>query len=174
MSWYDNVFELIDLRSFSNLWYWLSLAVMWSTVSHRVLGVPYDMVVRAQRHPAMQPDLEALARIHVNRLVHIGSVAGAWLAGLAAAGLTALAVLGFWYGIEFGQALFLMLAPLTLVGALGLRAARIIQTRGISGAALRAQLRRQRLATQVIGLFAILVTSMWGMWQNMSIGVLGG
>jgi len=174
VSWYDNVFELIDLRSFSNLWYWLALAVMWSTASHWVLGVPYDMVMRAQRYPEMQPDLEALTRINVNRLVHIGSVAGLWLAALAAAGLTALAVLGFWYGIEFAQALFLMLAPLTLVGVLGLRAARIIHARDLSGAALRGRLRRQRLATQVIGLLSILVTSMWGMWQNMSIGVLGG
>ncbi len=29
MDWYATVFELIDMRSFSNLWYWIALAVVW-------------------------------------------------------------------------------------------------------------------------------------------------
>ena len=47
LDWYQSIFELIDMRSFSNLWYWIALAVMWSTASHWVLGVPWDMVIRA-------------------------------------------------------------------------------------------------------------------------------
>ena len=50
MDWYQTIFELIDMRSFSNLWYWIVLAVLWSSVSHWVLGVPFDMVQRAKRH----------------------------------------------------------------------------------------------------------------------------
>ena len=49
MDWYDTVFEVIDMRSFSNLWYWIGLAVLWSSVSHWVLGVPYDSILRAKR-----------------------------------------------------------------------------------------------------------------------------
>jgi hypothetical protein len=43
------VFEVIDMRSFSNLWYWIALAVLWSSTSHWVLGVPFDMIQRARR-----------------------------------------------------------------------------------------------------------------------------
>ncbi|MEM9756043.1 MAG: component of SufBCD complex, partial [Pseudomonadota bacterium] len=32
--------DVIDLRSFSNLWYWIVLAVFWSSASHWGLGVP--------------------------------------------------------------------------------------------------------------------------------------
>ena len=49
LDWYDSVFEVIDLRSFSNLWYWIGLAVFWSSVSHWILGVPYDSIMRAKR-----------------------------------------------------------------------------------------------------------------------------
>jgi len=30
----DLVTEVIDLRSFSNLWYWIVLAILWSSLSH--------------------------------------------------------------------------------------------------------------------------------------------
>ena len=49
MNWYELLNEMIDMRSFSNLWFWIALAVMWSTTSHWVLGVPFDMVIRAAR-----------------------------------------------------------------------------------------------------------------------------
>ena len=45
----DSLFSTIDLRSFSNLWFWLMLAVAWSNVTHFVMGVPFDMVQRAKR-----------------------------------------------------------------------------------------------------------------------------
>ena len=50
-----NVFELIDMRSFSNLWFWIALAVLWSSVSHWVLGVPWDMVMRARKDDRRRP-----------------------------------------------------------------------------------------------------------------------
>ncbi|MEM6657489.1 MAG: component of SufBCD complex, partial [Pseudomonadota bacterium] len=34
-------------------------------------------------------------------------------------------------------------------------------------------LSRCRLYTQIIGMISILVTALWGMYQNISIGVLG-
>ena len=45
----QTIFELIDMRSFSNLWFWIALAVVWSSASHWVLGVPWDMALRAKR-----------------------------------------------------------------------------------------------------------------------------
>ena len=73
MDWYESVFEVIDLRSFSNLWYWIGLAVLWSSVSHWVLGVPHDAILRARRgtpETAMR-DLNDLARVNVNRILYI-------------------------------------------------------------------------------------------------------
>ena len=57
-------FEVIDIRSFSNLWFWMVLAVMWSSASHRVIGIPYDMIQNAKRHGGQaERDLEALMQI---------------------------------------------------------------------------------------------------------------
>ena len=47
--WYLTTVEMIDMRSFSSLWYWVALAAFWSGCIHRVIGVPYDLVLRARR-----------------------------------------------------------------------------------------------------------------------------
>ena len=134
MDWYDTVFEVIDLRSFSNLWYWIGLAVIWSTASHWVLGVPFDMVLRARRHGGQAAvDLEDLVRINTNRLLFIGSVSGLWMLAFGSAVISALAVLGFWYNVEFAQALFFFVFPLSIIAMLSLSTARLISDEGASG-----------------------------------------
>jgi len=173
--WYQTIFEVIDMRSFSNLWFWIALAVMWSTASHWVLGVPWDMVLRAQRKGgSLQKDVEDLARIYVNRMLFIGRVSGTWILALTAFGLSLLAVLGFWYQLQFFQALFLLGFPMSFVGALSLRTARMIEAEALSGTELFRRLRKHRLHVQLIGIVAIFVTALWGMWQNMTYSVLGG
>jgi hypothetical protein len=174
LNWYTSLFELIDMRSFSNLWFWIALAVVWSTASHWVLGVPFDMVQRARRvgGQTMQ-DLEDLARINVNRLLYIGRVSGLWLMGLGCFLLSGLAVLGFSYEIEFAQAVFLLGFPMSLVGLLNLSTAKLIESEHASGELLCKRLTRCRLFTQMIGTVSIFVTALWGMYLNLSIGVLG-
>nr|WP_216665391.1 component of SufBCD complex [Pseudoruegeria sp. HB172150] len=163
------------MRSFSNLWYWIGLAVIWSSASHWVLGVPYDLVHSAARYGEQrQQDLEDLVRINTNRMVHIGEVSGLWIMGISCAILSGLAILGFAYWIEFAQALFLILFPLAIVGVMSLQTARGIMRRRLEGEALQRRLRLHRLYVQIIGLVAIFVTAMWGMWQNMTTGALGG
>lgn len=175
MTWYETIFELIDMRSFSNLWYWIVLAVLWSTVSHWVLGVPFDMVQRARRQQGQaQADLEDLVRININRMLYISDTAGIFILAVGAAVLTTLALMGFVYGVEFAQALFLLVFPTVIVGGLSLRQAARIRAEGTRGEALFRRLTRHRFWTQIIGVIAIFVTALWGMWQNMSIGVLGG
>lgn len=175
MEWYETIFELIDMRSFSNLWYWIALAVLWSTVSHWVLGVPFDMVQRAKRHRGQAlTDLEDLVRINVNRILYISETAGLFIIAAGCAVMTALGLLGFVYGVEFAQAVFLLAFPTTIVGFLSLRAARRIRAEGTTGDALFRRLARHRFWTQMIGVVSIFVTALWGMWQNMTIGVLGG
>lgn len=174
MSILDTVFELIDLRSFRNLWFWIVLAVTWSSASHWVLGVPWDMVMRARRgHAAAMADFEDMARITTSRLLAMADTSGQVLAGLLAFLLTSLAILGFAYGHEFSQAVFLLGFPLTGVALLSLRRARRIRADGAQGEALIAHLMRHRFAVQVIGMVSVFVTAMWGMYQNLSTGPLG-
>lgn len=165
---------MIDLRSFSNLWFWIALAVVWSSVSHWVLGVPYDMVPRARRVGGQaEADLEDITRVNVNRLLYIGRVSGLWILGFACFALSGLAMLGFWYEVEFAQAVFLLGFPMSLVGLLNLSTARLIENEDSKGELLRKRLTRCRLYTQMIGMVAIFVTALWGMYQNLTIGALG-
>lgn len=169
------IFEHIDMRSFSNLWFWIALAVMWSTASHWVLGVPFDMVAHARRYGGQaQYDLEEMVRINVSRLLYIGQVAGLWILGFACFLLSGLVVLGFWYQVEFAQALFLLAFPMSIVALMSLGTARLIVDAQLAGDALRRRLARHRFWIQVLGILSIFVTAMWGMYQNFTYGALGG
>jgi hypothetical protein len=168
------VFDLIDLRSFSNLWYWIALAVTWSTASHWIIGVPFDMVIRASRQGGeAMADLETLLRINIGRLTLIVTEAGVILMALVTCALTMLALLGFWYQVEFCQAVFLILFPITLVAMLSARTAARIRTEGLDGERLCRALSRHRIWVQVIGVVSITVTAMWGMVVNFNVSPLG-
>ncbi|MCF6232495.1 MAG: component of SufBCD complex [Rhodobacteraceae bacterium] len=174
MDLYSSILELIDLRSFSNLWFWIALAVAWSSVSHWVLGVPYDMITRARRSGGQaQQDFEDITRVNVNRLLYITRVSGTWMLGFACFALSGLVILGFWYDVEFAQALFLLGFPMSMVFLLNLSTARRIDAEGCLGEALAKRLSRCRLYTQMIGMVSIFATALWGMLQNLSIGALG-
>ncbi len=175
MDWHLAVFEVIDMRSFSNLWFWIALAVMWSSASHWVLGVPFDMVARAKRHGGQaEIDLEDMVRINSNRILFIAHEAGLWILGFASFLLTGLLVLGFFYDVEFAQAVFLLAFPMSLVGLMSVRTSIRIRNEASQGEALWRRLSIHRVLTQVIGMVSIFVTALWGMFQNLSVGVLGG
>ena len=174
MDWFETVFEVIDMRSFSNLWYWISLAVLWSTASHWVIGVPFDLVQRAKRRGGQaEIDLEQLVRINCNRLLYIGRISGLLLMAFGSAIVTTLFILGFWYGVEFAQAVFFFVFPLSFIGMLSMSTARLITTEAASGALLQKRLTRHRLYTQIIGMMSVFVTAMWGMYQNLVVGPFG-
>jgi len=175
LDWYGTVFELIDMRSFSNLWYWIALAVTWSSASHWVLGVPWDMAIRARKGQGAQAmqDFEDMVRITTRRILYVAHESGLVLAGLAAFVVTSLALLGFAYGREFAQAVFLLAVPLLLVGILSVRTAHIVHDQALAGEALVKRIQRHRLHIQMIGMASIFVTAMWGMYQNMNANVLG-
>lgn len=170
MDWYRTVFDLIDFRSFSNLWFWIALAVLWSTTSHWVIGVPFDMVVRARKIGGeTAQDLHDLVGINTRRLLFIARVSGLWLIGIAAFVFTVLIVLGFFYHVEIAQAVFLLLAPMAIVGLLSLSTAQDITKMQLEGEDLYRRLSRHRMVVQAIGMVSIFITSLWGMWQNMQV-----
>ena len=175
MDWYQIVLETIDMRSFSNLWFWIALAVVWSTASHWVLGVPFDMVARARRSGGQAGrDLEDMVRITVTRILYIAEEAGLWIVGFGSALPSGLAVAGFVYGMELAQALFLLAFPMSLVAWMNVVTAARIRNEALAGEDLCARLSRHRFWTQVIGMVSIFVTALWGMYQNMSYTALGG
>jgi len=164
------------MRSFSNLWYWIVLAVLWSSVSHWVIGVPYDSILRARRNTpeTARQDLEDLTRVNVNRILYISEVSGAWIGLFGSAFLTALGLAAFYYQVEFAQAVFLLALPMTLLGALSVRTAHKIRTLSLGGDNLIRALLRHRFATQFLGVISIFVTAMYGMYQNLYTGPFGG
>ncbi len=176
MNLYESVFELIDMRSFSNLWFWIALAVMWSSTSHWVLGVPWDTVMRARKEKdedgEARQDLTALVRINANRILHIANQSGLLITGFVCFALTVMFLTGFVFGKEFGQALFLLGFPLSLVAVLSVRTARGLRAEQPVGEALFKRLHTHRLSTQVIGMISIFITAIWGMLQNMNASVL--
>lgn len=175
MDWYSSVFELIDMRSFSNLWFWIVLAVVWSSASHWILGVPFDMVGRARRKGGKAAeDLTDLLRINTSRLLYIAEEAGLWLIAGGTFFLTGFAVLGWMYSVEIAQALFLIGFPMSVVSLLSVYTAKALHERDHDLDAVYKRLSRHRLIVQAIGMVSIFVTAMWGMYVNLSIGVLGG
>lgn len=174
VAWYQTVLELIDMRSFSSLWYWIGLAVLWSSASHWVLGVPHDMIQRARRNGGeAQADLEMLVAINTGRILYISDTSGLWITAFGSFLLSALVVLAVFFGVEFAQAVLMMLVPMLLVATLSLRVARQIREGGLEGEALVRRLIRHRMTIQGIGMVAIFVTAMFGMWQNMHVRVFG-
>lgn len=175
MDWQDALFELIDMRSFSNLWFWIALAVLWSSAAHWVLGVPYDMVIRARRLGGQaNQDLHDIVHINVRRILLIGRVAGLWLAAIICFFIAALAILGFLYRVEFAQALFLLVLPMSIVGLISVSTAQLIEARNPEGDEMFRHLTRHRIYVQAIGMVSIFVTALWGMYQNLSVGPWGG
>jgi hypothetical protein len=162
------------MRSFSNLWFWIMLAVVWSSTSHWVLGVPHDMFIRARRQGGQAAeDYQTMLNINVRRLLYIARTSGLWAVMFVSFFLAVLASLGFYYGIEIAQAVFCFALPLTIVGLLSLRTALKVEARGATGLELYKMITWHRLSTQFVGMLAIFVTGVYGMWQNLSVGILG-
>ena len=174
LDWYKTIFEVIDMRSFSNLWFWIALAVLWSTTSHFVIGVPHDLIRRAWREGGQSlADVEALAHIYTRRLLYIARAGGIFLIAFLAFLTTALAVLAAAYEVEFAQAVLCLIVPMSLVGALTLRTCLRIEAEDLHGEPLLHRLRVHRVTVQAVGMFALFFTGIFGMYQNMTLGVFG-
>jgi len=161
------------MRSFANLWYWIGLAALWSSVSYRLLGVPYDMLRRARRHGGqLQTDVEAIAAIQARRLLTTSRTAAVPMFFTLGLVVSMMATLAFVYRIEFAQALFFMFAPMIAVGWLTLRTALRVEQGEGEGPALFRRLMIHRRLVQLMGFCAIFTAAMFGMWRNLNISVL--
>lgn len=172
MPWNDILFYAVDLSTFSSIWYWLAVAVTWATVSHWILGVPFDMILNSSRYGAQATaDLERAVDINARRLTSIMDLAGIWVVGFLAFVLAGLGAMGFIYMFEFAQGIFLLMFPLVFVWMINLRAARQFQQEMPEGKLLSRRLFRMRVWIQCVAVVSIFVTAVYGMYFNTSVPV---
>ncbi|MEX3015327.1 component of SufBCD complex [Gymnodinialimonas hymeniacidonis] len=172
MDFLDLVTQVINLRSFSNMWYWIVLAILWSSLSHWTIGVPFHLVSRAKRgDERAEADMMVLARMNAERMLQYAETSGVAAVAFATFLLTGLAITGWAYGVEFSQAIFLLLCPSMLVVALGVWTSRRLHDTGY--AKVPAMLRQHRLIVQMMGVVFIFITAFWGMYQNVNVGPFG-
>jgi hypothetical protein len=149
------VFASLDFTSFHSVWYWVLTIVVWTQVCHRTLGVPYDMILRAERLPEVATEVDLLARVAAARVAALHRHLGIWIAALSGFALSALAVLGLANGFEAALATLLLLLPLALVGVQTIRLALFVHRTGANGRELRRRLARRRAWNQVVAFMAI-------------------
>lgn len=161
--------EFLSLRTFSSVWYWIAVAFVWISVTNRPMGIPYDMVWRAERQgDAARTALDAVAGALARRLVAAtghGAMVGV---GIISAVLTLLLILALSYGSELAQGCILVAGPMTVVTWLNLRTARAI----VRGDDPVRRLRRLRAIISVIAVLTLFVTAFWGMYVNLMSAVL--
>ncbi len=152
-------FSLIEMTSFWSIWYWVITVVAWSMTSHWTLGVPHDIVMLARKYGgAIEDNCTTLAHINAQRLIYYFDKGGVYLLGIMTFILASIATVGFYGGVEFAQALFMLLAPLSIPMGLTVRLAYLVEREQLAGEALLQVLRRQRLWNQIIGFVAITIT----------------
>ena len=159
-------FDFIDMTSFWSLWYWVLTIVAWSMVAHWTLGVPIDMIINADRKGGVFAEhCDAMAEINVHRLIYYFDIGGVAMSAVLGFLLAVIGTLGFILGLEVFMALFMLLAPLSLVMAFSVRFAFKIRAAGWQGGVLRKKMRWRRFWNQVIGLLAILAANVVAVLQ---------
>jgi len=150
VDWNQAIFSVVSLHTFSNVWYWLAVAVTWSVASHWILGVPFDMVFRAKRHGGdAMDDLELIVAVNLRRMTPILDVAGLWMAGLGS----------------------FILSPLSIATVMNFRLCRRFSQKLPQGELLTRTLIRTRFWIQVIAMLSIFLTSLYGMFRILSLPV---
>ena len=174
MSQISDFLDLLDTRSFSNLWFWLFVIAIWGDIGRRVVGVPWDVVRRARTEPDGHGGLLLLDWLTLTLpRWQMGRTEGLVLLGLAGFGLTSLVLLGFVYGLEMAQAISLIGVSLALLFVLRLRLARRLLPLLAAAhdgrlppdqavaPALRLIIIHRRIAT-VLSVLAGIILAMWG------------
>jgi len=169
LDWTIAVLKFIELQTFTSFWYWLVVIVTWSIAGNWLIGVPFDMLFRARKCPPQElADLEAMVDVNVRRIVWTGQVFGVAMAALIGFFLCMLGTMGFVYGLELAQGLFMLSAPLTLIVAINVRLAYQLETAPLEGRDLVRRLFVVRLWTQIIAMISLFFTAMYGMYFAIS------
>lgn len=184
----QGLFDVLDTRSFSSMWYWLLLTLIWTWLGRGALGIPSELVSAVRQRGAApgaeagavagpDPAPESLLLLDWLSLVtprwHVPDRDGVVLLGAGCFVATLLAGLGFFYGWQAAQALFLLGAPLMVLVVMRVRlAARLREA--LAGAEAGAQspdaaafaaagmIARHMRATLVLSVVAVAGAALWG------------
>lgn len=161
MDWTKTLFDVMDLRSFSSVWFWIAVLVLHSRLGSNVLGVPLDAITRARRDGGAElDDVIADVFINIRRLRHVTAGSGTLLVGLACFLHVSLIVLGWGYGLSLAKAAELLFVPYTASVVLSIVTAQEILTTTPDAPRILDLLQRQRRRMQTIGFAALLVTGL--------------
>jgi len=160
--------EVIGSRSFASVWYWIVFALIWTRTTHWTLGVPYEDARLGHKNGGQQQeDFETLLEINVRKTVGTFDSHNVLFTAVSAFLLATVFMLGFWFNIQFMQAGFLLLFPLSIVGSLSLRLAHKLDSHPLSGDDLFRAYVRHRRVKQFIGAIAIMFATFWGVSQTL-------
>lgn len=151
--------QVLGAGSFQSIWYWALTLVLWTYAGNWVLGVPYDMMLRAARQPEVGARLEALAHIFSDRLGGLYDRVGAPIAAIVGFGLAMLLGFAITARLELAAAAFVLVFPLAIVAYSTLRLALAVRRQRMAGPRLIYVLRKRRLWHLLIGATAILVAT---------------
>lgn len=155
-------FNLIEFDSFWNIWFWVMVVVSWSVTCHWTIGVPFDLIVLANRYGGKWADqCEMVAQANIDRMCYYIERGGVYFIAVIAFFIAILATFGFYFDMEFSKALTLLLTPLIAVQFLGARLAVKARNNGWEGKILRKALTRRRFWNQVIGVTSVFMLSVF-------------
>ncbi|ARO14187.1 hypothetical protein BVG79_00835 [Ketogulonicigenium robustum] len=158
-----SIFDIISPRSFTSVWYWIGLALVWSIASGRAMGLSWDLVRRARKGDAdARRDLDDAARIEIGRIARLTDKSGLFVTALIGFCSISLILLGWVYNVEFFRALTCLYLTWLALGLLDLRWALRIFHDEATGEPLRQRLVRLHWARQGVALVAVLVTLLIG------------
>ena len=100
------LFELLSWDAFSSGWYWCLLILQWIVHYLWVLGIPIDMLRGAQ-----SDYLESVIDLRCRRVANYSDTVGVILVGIVSGFLSAVLILGFFYGSELFKALSFIFVP---------------------------------------------------------------
>ena len=152
--------DLIDFATFSSVWYWIFIALAWSSRSHWTIGIPFDAVIRAEkRGGTWESDLDAMAHAMSARFALFMGRGGPWIIGVATFVVTGLIATGIATRNEMVLGIAAFAVPMILAEAGDVRLALRIHATGLRGYDLRRALVWRRFLNQVTGLVSLLLAA---------------
>ena len=167
MDWTEAIARVVTLDTFGNVWFWAAVVVAWAVACHWLIGVPFDMLIRARRGGAQEmQDLETLVDINVRRIIWFQKIAGEGAAAFAAFFLAGLGLLAIGYRVEWAIGALVLGVPLTGVAVFNLLLAKSLYEAPLYGAELLARMLKVRVRTQILAAISLFFTAVFGMAFN--------
>ncbi|WP_316013116.1 hypothetical protein [Roseobacter sp. HKCCA0434] len=152
--------EFLDFGTFSSFWYWLFLALAWSSRTHWTIGIPFDSVARAEKRGGRwAEDVDRIAAAMGARFASFGGRGGVWIAGIVTFLLSGLMTAAFLYNNELSRGILAIALPMIVAEIGDIRLALKVERTGLSGHDLRRALVWRRFLNQVTGLGSLVLAS---------------